>query len=821
MKDSKIETPNDYEENNELRDGIIGLGKFSARKSYYPELQLKINELKEEKNRYERIFVDALNGIFQAEINGGIIFANPAFINLCGYNSLDELKSIPDIISHLFTDSNEKEQLLNSIHLKNSAEAFETKFRKQDSTIIDVTLNAFIYRSEQTEFIECFVQDITRRKQTEEALWESELRYKTLSDLSQEGIVLHSSGIVMEINKAFCEISGYSAEELIGTNLIDKMIAPDSRKTVMEKITSRDTGIYSAMGRKKNGTLIWLEIESRNIFYKNENLRVANFRDVTKQKTYENNLRESEEHYRNIFENSPSSLMILDDCLNIKTANYEASVLYQYSREELEKLNIADISTTEILRTSASSLFKEIDKNKIVKFESIDIRKDGVKINTLVKITPFLIGGKKHLLKIATDITAQKAAQKALSDREREYSNLLKNLPGMVYRCKNDQDWTMLFVSEGCFGLTGYKPGEIINDEKISFGHIIVPRHKKKVWDEVHKQLIMNDHFEIEYEIKTKDSEIKWVWERGQGVFNAKGNLEFVEGYITDITKRKHAENEIDKYRISLEKKVEQRTAELKNANKQLAAEIIKQKEAEKQVSMALNKEKELSDLKSGFISTVSHEFRNPLASIQSSVDIVQYYGDKLSKAENENQFENITTSVSKLTGLMDELLIVSRAETGKLQFNPREIKFKDLCTKTIDSLSNFKSDNHFLELDYEARDIYQLDEKLIRLILDNLLSNAIKYSPGGGKVKLIVRDQDGLKIKVEDEGTGINETDLKLIFDQFYRTKDTSTIQGTGLGLYIVKKAVERHGGKISVSSREGVGSQFLVELNNQEIEN
>ena len=160
----------DDNEQEQLRD-LLGLGKFSARKSYYPELQKKIKELQEEKDKYERIFSDALNGIFQARLSGEILVANPAMITLCGYASQDQFLSISDIGKQLFADPDEKDHLLKTLRDQKSVIGFETRFKRYDGTIIDVSVNASLQISPiGNEYLECFVQNITEQKQAEEEI---------------------------------------------------------------------------------------------------------------------------------------------------------------------------------------------------------------------------------------------------------------------------------------------------------------------------------------------------------------------------------------------------------------------------------------------------------------------------------------------------------------------------------------------------------------------------------------------------------------------------------------------------------------------------
>jgi PAS domain S-box-containing protein len=144
--------------------------------------------------------------------------------------------------------------------------------------------------------------------------------------------------------------------------------------------------------------------------------------------------------------------------------------------------------------------------------------------------------GDEQLIVIVRDITEKKLAEDALLESRRTLQTLMSNLPGMAYRCRNDRDWTMEFVSEGSINLTGYQPAELINNSKITYNQLIHPDECEKIWDTVQAALKEHKPFQLTYRIKTADGEQKWVWEQGQGIFSPKGELLAIEGFISDTT---------------------------------------------------------------------------------------------------------------------------------------------------------------------------------------------------------------------------------------------------------------------------------------------
>lgn len=212
-----------------------------------------------------------------------------------------------------------------------------------------------------------------------------------------------------------------------------------------------------------------------------------------------------------------------------------------------------------------------------------------------------------------------------------------------------------------------------------------------------------------------------------------------------------------------------------------------------------------------------SHEFRTPLSTILAAAQLLENCIDESDETEKKlRNLHRIQASVKNMIQLINDILTINRAETGKLEFNPKQIDLERICRNLIEEIrltaSNQQSITFVCKGEYFNA---YLDEKLIRSIIANLLSNAIKYSPQGGNIDFTLECQESLaSISIQDQGIGISQEDLKLLFEPFHRGKNVRNIPGTGLGLVVVKKCVDLHGGTITANSEIGVGTSFTVKL-------
>ncbi len=246
-------------------------------------------------------------------------------------------------------------------------------------------------------------------------------------------------------------------------------------------------------------------------------------------------------------------------------------------------------------------------------------------------------------------------------------------------------------------------------------------------------------------------------------------------------------------------------------------SEILNQlRESEERTRQALAKEQELNELKSNFVAMVSHEFRTPMTTIRTAVDILEYNSNKLTDVRRTKYFNRIENAINQMLNLLDEILFLSKTEAAKLEYKPTLLNLENFCSELTDILQLNAGSKHSIIFTFQGESTQaQMDEDLLNCILTNLISNAIKYSPENDTIWFDLICKDRLAIfQIRDRGMGIPLKDQTHLFKTFYRASNVGVIQGTGLGLTIVKKCVELHGGHIQLESEQGIGTTVIVTL-------
>lgn len=311
---------------------------------------------------------------------------------------------------------------------------------------------------------------------------------------------------------------------------------------------------------------------------------------------------------------------------------------------------------------------------------------------------------------------------------------------------------------------------------------------------------------------RRKDGSIFPV-EAGLNPFEIYGS-KYVMALVTDISVRKGQEWEIIKLNLSLEHKVEARTKELKQTINELKEEVSKRKEAEHKIMESLRKERELNELKTKFLSLVSHEFKTPLSGILTSATLVEKYTQTDQQDKREKHLKTIQSKVKYLNSILNDFLSIERLESGKATYKFDTFPLSKVVNEVIYNANMLLKEGQRINYPQNIDDIsVKFDEKILELSLTNLINNAIKYSPAHTVIDVVAKkDMDALSIKIIDEGMGIPEKEQKFIFNRYFRAENALLDQGTGIGLNIVKGHLENLGGTITFESEEGKGSTFTI---------
>src|SRR6185437_754610 len=303
-------------------------------------------------------------------------------------------------------------------------------------------------------------------------------------------------------------------------------------------------------------------------------------------------------------------------------------------------------------------------------------------------------------------------------------------------------------------------------------------------------------------------------------------NVLYVIAFIVDITERKKAERDllqkqeqlrrvsedIGKLNTELETKVEQRTLILREALQEL-------EKSQGELSEALSKEKELSEIKSRFVSMASHEFRTPLSTVLSSAALLGKYQQAEDQEKRDRHIKRIKDAVKHLNTLLEDFLSLGKLEEGKIKAEPASFAVREFLEEVVEEMRPLAKDDQRIDLVYSGTDGFVSDKRLLKNILINLLSNAVKFSPEGAAIRLeaVHTAEGGLSVSVQDEGIGISAEDRQHLFSSFFRGANALNIEGTGLGLHIVQRYVELLGGTIGLESELGKGTCVRVAIPGQ----
>lgn len=501
--------------------------------------------------------------------------------------------------------------------------------------------------------------------------------------------------------------------------------------------------------------------------------------EITQRKKVEKELTESESYFRLLFELNPQPMFVYDlDTMKILAVNHSTIDTYGYTNDEFLSMTIIDLKAPEEFTRLWEKLIK--DPNSFQQTEIWNHRlKGGRIIQVEVHSHNLDFRHKNARLVLLIDVTEKIKTENRLRENEATLTNLVGNLPGMVYRCAFDESYTMKFMSEACFRITGYSPDDFIENKTISYNELILPEYRAPIWEKWLRVIEEKTVFEAEYPINTASGEVKWIWERGGCMYGKDGQVLFLEGYLEDITIEKINETE-----------------------------LIRSKE----------KAEESDRLKSAFLANISHEIRTPMNGILGFADLLK---DPDISPENQQEFIGfIEKSSQRMLNIINDLIDISKIESGGIALKIRTINLNEMLAE-LNSVflaeaiqKNIRLHCHF-DL-YDKDSFIETDNEKLNRILTNLLRNAVKFTREGS-INFGYRIKDSkLEFFVSDTGTGISPDQQGFIFERFRQGNQGlhRNYEGAGLGLAISKAYAEILGGSIRLESELGKGSTFYVTI-------
>ena len=612
--------------------------------------------------------------------------------------------------------------------------------------------------------------------------------FHMLSEAVMEGtIVVNQEFLIVSMNRRAEGMFGYEPDELIGKPL--SLIIPGKYRKKHEKLVSDyfDKGKQAKMaegrslnGLRKSGEEFPMEVGLNPFTIYQRKYVLALIFDMT----------ETVDTRRRLNVRGQALEFALNGIVITDARKKDNPIIYYnkafqkltgYKRDEIIGRNCRFLQGKDRKQAGVDVIRKAINEGKSCRVQVRNYKKDGTLFWNEVSINPIraLNGDVTHFIGIQNDIT------KRVKDQQ-EINHLIKIFNDSLNEIYVFDPETLLFTHAN-FGAqkgSGYKLNELRKMTPVD----LMTEFTRSEFKKQLKSTLTNSRKKIQFETihRRKDGSTYPIEVHIQS--SSLENRTLIVAIIMDITHRKD-------YTQKLEKTVFERTEQLREA---------------------LSKEKELGELKTKFLSLVSHEFKTPLSAILTSATLVGKYTEAEQQVKREKHLKSIAAEVKHLTSILNDFLSVERLQEGKEVYKLSEFYLSKVVNEVIYSANMLLKPGQKIEypLNIEEDKVYQ-DEKIVSLTLTNLLHNAIKYSPENTTILLGVElCDDSIKFIVKDEGWGIPKKDQKHIFDRYFRAENVLTTQGTGIGLNIVKTHLENLGGQISFKSVENKGSEFTVVL-------
>jgi PAS domain S-box-containing protein len=754
--------------------------------------------MRESETRFRALFEHSPDAIMlidphDAGVLWPILECNDLACAMNGYTRAELIGQSVDLLNGAAGNRDERTAYIERLRHAGTIQ-FETLHRRKDGSFFPIEVVSCLISVAGRELVLGIDRDISERKRAEDALRATEAKYRTL--VEQLPAIIYTAEINVQSSTTYISpqieaLLGFSPEEwLANPNLWLEQAHPDDRARLLDTISrvqaSDEPTPIEYRSYTRDGRLVWLRDTERVMRDEHgQPLFIQGFTlDITERKQAEAALA----RYQLLSEHARDIILFLRSDGQVIEANHAALVAYGYTRDELLALSIYDLRPAGAHREVDARL-AQVDAAGIL-YEAAHCRKDGQIFPVEIGSRGDMIEGERVIVSIIRDITDRKRAEEALHASERLYRTLASNFPnGAVVLFDHDLRFT---IADGtglsAFGLTreemeGRMIWEVSSAELSTESEAY---YRAALAGTPHvREIALGERTYVVHTLPMRD-------ERG----------EIIAGMLMsqDITERKRMEEALIDERALLARRVDERTADLSAANAELARAAI---------------------LKDEFLASMSHELRTPLNAVLGLSEALQ---EEVYGPINDRQrrsLHNIAESGRHLLELINDILDLAKIGAGKLELEIEPAAVATICQaslRLIKQLAHAKQLSVELTID-PAATMLAVDARRLKQILVNLLSNAVKFTPAGGSIGLEVVGnpaRQAVDLTVWDTGIGIAQDQMPKLFQPFVQldSRLARQYEGTGLGLALVYRMVELHGGSVSITSELGQGSRFTVAL-------
>ncbi len=622
-------------------------------------------------------------------------------------------------------------------------------------------------------------RDVTQEKLLEKELQNSEISYRSIINSISEAIYIQDEqGHFLDVNLVAEKMYGYTRDFFIG-NTPEFLSAPgkNDMDMVFNAVKNAFNGIPQNIefwGIKKDGTIFPKEVSITSGTYLNKKVIITVARDVTERKKAEEDVIESEETFRKLFDESTDPILLLNDtgftdCNQATVINLGYSSKQEFLNKHPWELSPEKQPDGRLSTEKAEAMIVKALQKGYNRFEWIHTKSDGTDFPVEVMLTPITLKGEQFFYTIWRDITKRKEAE----DELRKLSRAVEQSPVTIII--TDINSEIVYANPKATEITGYPLNELLGKNAgILKSGLTEQDVYKNLWDTITSGKIWSG----ELLNRKKNGELYWEYVNISPIMNNENIITHYLAVKEDITVRKHMQEELIKAKEQAEK---------------------------------------MNKLKDAFIANISHEIRTPLNGILGMTQLIQNSFSQYVPENNDNYFDAIRQASTRIIRTVDMILNFSRMQIGEFPVSLKPVSLSSILDNLIKEYSS-AAESKSLELSFENRCgqvILTLDEYSIIQAISNLIDNALKYSEKGFVKLILYADVDNqVKLDIQDSGIGISDDYIHQIFDPYSQeeTGYSRAYEGVGLGLSLVKKYLDINGADISVASNKGEGTTFTI---------